>query len=100
MLAEAAATSPQAFVDRGGPYFFIFFNVSSALSLQQATTGTAAHLSCQHSLCLPGIYLAVSFGYERLNAPNRKKCFFLGGGGVFWEGERHVTNTPLTFTEQ
>lgn len=38
------------------------FNVGWALCLRQAATGTAAHLSCQHSLCSPGIYLAVLFG--------------------------------------
>lgn len=40
----------------------LFLNTGRAPCPQQAATRTAARLSCQHSLCLPGIYLGVLLG--------------------------------------
>lgn len=63
VLAEAVATSLLALWLQ---QWRLFLNVGRALCLRQAVTGTAAHLSCQHSLCLPGIYLAALFGCVRV----------------------------------
>lgn len=59
VLAKAVATSLLALWLQ---QWRLFLNVGPALCPRQAATGTAAHLSCQHSLCLPGIYLAALFG--------------------------------------
>lgn len=59
VLAEAVATSLMALWVQ---QWRLFLNASPAPCPRQAATGTAAHLSCQHSLCLPEIYLAELFG--------------------------------------
>lgn len=59
VLAEAVATSLMALWVQ---QWRLFLNAGPALCPRQAATGTAAHLSCQHSLCLPEIYLAELFG--------------------------------------
>lgn len=55
VLAAAVATSLLALWLQ---QWRLVLNVGRAPCLQQAATGTAAHLACQRRLCLPGIYLA------------------------------------------
>lgn len=92
VLAEAAATTPLALWLQ---LWRLFLNEGPVLSLRQAVTGTAAHLSCQHSLCLPGIYLAALFGcvcvYVRW-IKTVMHVFFL----FLDRREGNDTHTPLT----
>lgn len=91
VLAEAVATSLLALWLQ---QWRLFLNVGRALCLRQAATGTAAHLSCQHSLCLPGIYLAALFGCVRVCVHwiEREWCIFF----PFILGRREANDTQHT----
>lgn len=52
----------------GSQQWRLFLNAGRSLCLRQAATGSAAQCSCQHSLCLPGIYLALLFECVRVCA--------------------------------
>lgn len=97
VLAEAVATSPLALWIQQQR---LFLNVGPALCLLQAATGTAAHLSCQHSLCLPGIYLAVLFGCVHVCVRWIKRVMhflFILGRRVANDTKKH---TPPRYTQQ